>query len=84
MLSLQHNLVDSYDRRFLAFDGHCYMCRAVKRVLERQAARVLWGEARQTLAARPRVGASTPRTCSRAVLVQDSCDNQTVTSSQKG
>ena len=36
--------------RFLAFDGHCYMYRAVKRVLERQAARVLYrGEARQTL-----------------------------------
>ena len=35
---------------FLAFDGHCYMYRAVKRVLERQAARVLYrGEARQTL-----------------------------------
>ena len=34
---------------FLAFDGHCYMYRAVKRVLERQAARVLYrGEARQT------------------------------------
>ena len=34
---------------FLAFDGHCYMYRAVKRVLER-AARVLYrGEARQTL-----------------------------------
>ena len=34
---------------FLAFDGHCYMYRAVRRVLER-AARVLYrGEARQTL-----------------------------------
>ena len=34
---------------FLAFDGHCYMYRAVKRVLER-AARVLYrSEARQTL-----------------------------------
>ena len=36
--------------RFLAFDGHCYMYRAVKRVLERQAARVLYrNKARQTL-----------------------------------
>ena len=35
---------------FLAFDGHCYMYRAVKRALERQAPRVLYrGEARQTL-----------------------------------
>ena len=34
----------------VAFDGRCYMYRAVKRVLERQAARVLYrGEARQTL-----------------------------------
>ena len=58
VLSSQGDLVDSYDpalkeRRtvcFLAFDGHCYMYRAVKRVLERQAARVLYrGEARQTL-----------------------------------
>ena len=58
VLSSQGDLVDSYDAalkehrtvRFLAFDGHCYMYRAVKRVLERQAARVLyWGEARQTL-----------------------------------
>ena len=32
---------------FLAFDRHCYMYRAVKRVLERQAA--YRGEARQTL-----------------------------------
>ena len=47
VLSLQGNLVDSYDPAlkehrtvcFLAFDGHCYMYRAVKRVLERQAAR---------------------------------------------
>ena len=35
---------------FLAFDGHCYMYRAVKRVLERQTARALPGRARQTLA----------------------------------
>ena len=44
------DLVDSYDPVcFLAFDGHCYMYRVVKRVLERQAARVLYrGEARQT------------------------------------
>ena len=58
VLSSQGDLVDSYDPalkehrtvRFLAFDGHCYMYRAVKRVLERQAARVLYrGEARQTL-----------------------------------
>ena len=58
MLSSQGDLVDSYDPAlkehrtvcFLAFDGHCYMYRAVKRVLERQAARVLYrGEARQTL-----------------------------------
>ena len=56
VLSLQGDLVDSYDPAlkehrtvcFLAFDGHCYMYRAVKRVLER-AARVLYrGEARQT------------------------------------
>ena len=51
------SLVDSYDPAlkehravcFLAFDGHCYMYRAVKRVLERQAVCVLRGEARQTL-----------------------------------
>ena len=58
VLSSQGDLVDSYDPAlkehrtvcFLAFDGHCYMYRAVKRVLERQAARVLYrGEARQTL-----------------------------------
>ena len=58
VLSSQGDLVDSYDQAvkehrtvcFLAFDGHCYMYRAVKRVLERQAARVLYrGEARQTL-----------------------------------
>ena len=56
VLSSQGDLVDSYDPAlkehrtvcFLAFDGHCYMYRAVKRVLERQAARVLY-EARQTL-----------------------------------
>ena len=37
-------------RVLLAFDGRCYMYRAVRRVLERQAARVLYrGEARQTL-----------------------------------
>ena len=49
VLSSQGDLVDSYDPAlkehravcFLAFDGHCYMYRAVKRVLERQAARVL-------------------------------------------
>ena len=36
--------------RTVCFDGHCYMYRAVKRVLERQAARVLYrGEMRQTL-----------------------------------
>ena len=57
VLSSQGDLVDSYDPTLkehrtvcLAFDGHCYMYRAVKRVLERQAARVLYrGEARQTL-----------------------------------
>ena len=39
------------------FDGHCYMYRAVKRMLERQAARVLYrGKARQTRR-RPRVEA---------------------------
>ena len=45
VLSSQGDLVDSYDPAlkehravcFLAFDGHCYMYRAVKRVLERQA-----------------------------------------------
>ena len=58
VLSSQGDLVDSYDPAlkehrtvcFLAFDGHCYMYRAVKRVLERQAARVLYiNEATQTL-----------------------------------
>ena len=57
VLNSQGDLVDSYDPAlkehrtvcFLAFDGRCYMYRAVKRVLER-AARVLYrGEARQTL-----------------------------------
>ena len=56
-LSSQSNLVDNYNPAlkehrtvcFLAF-GHYYMYRAVKRVLERQAARVLYrDEARQTL-----------------------------------
>ena len=55
VLSSQGDLADSYDPAkehrtvcFLAFDGHCYMYRAVKRVLERQAARVLHrGETRQ-------------------------------------
>ena len=45
VLSSQGDLVDSYDPAlkehrtvcFLAFDGHCYMYKAVKRVLERQA-----------------------------------------------
>ena len=65
VLSSQGDLVDSYDPAlkehravcFLAFDGHCYMYRAVKRVLERQAARVLCrGEATDP-AAHPRVEA---------------------------
>ena len=35
---------------FLAFHGHCYMQKAVKRALEGQTARVLYrGKARQTL-----------------------------------
>ena len=57
---------------FLAFDGHCYMYRAVKRVLERQAARVLyWGEA----SCRPSEsgGALTPRTCSRGCSGARTC-----------
>ena len=57
VLSSQGDLVDSYDPAlkehrtvcFLAFDGHCYMYRAVKRVLERQARVLYRGEARQTL-----------------------------------
>ena len=84
VLSSQGDLVDSYDPAlkehrtvcFLAFDGHCYMYRAVKRVLERQAARVLYrGEARQTLppiqewrrfdAADMQPGCSGARTCGR-------------------
>ena len=80
VLSSQGDLVDSYDPAlkehrtvcFLAFDGHCYMYRAVKRVLERQAARVLYrGEARQTL---PPIGSAlTPRTCSRACSGARTC-----------
>ena len=84
VLSSQGDLVDSYDPAlkehrtvcFLAFDGHCYMYRAVKRVLERQAARVLYrGEARQALppiqewrrfdAADVQPGCSGARTCAR-------------------
>ena len=75
VLSSQGDLVDSYDPAlkehrsvcFLAFDGHCYMYRAVKRVLERQAA-----GARRGRPCRPSKsgGASTPRTCSGAVLVR--------------
>ena len=70
VLSSQGDLVDSYDPAlkkhrtvcFLAFDGRCYMCRAVKQVLERQAAGVLYrGEARQTL---PPIGEGA-RTCAR-------------------
>ena len=57
VLSSQGDLVDSYDPAlkehrtvcFLAFDGRCYMCRAVKRVLERPARVLYRGEARQTL-----------------------------------
>ena len=53
---------------FLAFDGHCYMYRAVKRVLERQAARVLYrGAARQTL---PPIGDLTPWRAAGPVLVR--------------
>ena len=41
--------------RFLAFDGHCYMYRAVKRALERQAARALPGRGEPALpTTRPR------------------------------
>ena len=76
VLSSQGDLVDSYDPAlkehrtvcFLAFDGHCYMYRAVKRVLERQAARVLYrGEARQTL---PPIQ---ERTCSRGCSGARTC-----------
>ena len=42
---------------FLAFDGHCYMYRAVKRVLERQAARALQGRGEADPAAHRRVEA---------------------------
>ena len=57
VLSSQSDLVDSYNPAlkehrtvcFLAFDGHCYMYRAVKRALERQAARVLYQGKAQTL-----------------------------------
>ena len=71
---LEGDLVDSYDPAlkehrtmcFLAFDGHCYMYRAVKRV---QAARVLYrGEARQTL---PPIGE-----CSRACSGARTCARQ--------
>ena len=57
-LSLQGDVVDSYDPAlkrhrtvcFLCFNGHCYMYRCVKRVLERDAWRTLYrGEARQEL-----------------------------------
>ena len=49
-------MVDSYDPAlkrhrtvcFLCFNGHCYMCRCVKRVLEPRGARCT-GEARQEL-----------------------------------
>ena len=82
VLSSQGDLVDSYDPAlkehrtvcFLAFDGHCYMYRAVKRVLERQAARVLYrGKARQTLPPSKSGGASTPRTCSRGCSGARTC-----------
>ena len=57
-LSSQGDVVDSYDPAlkrhrtvcFLCFNGHCYMYRCVKRVLERDAWRTLYrGEARQEL-----------------------------------
>ena len=62
---LAGDLVDSYDPAlkehrtvcFLAFDGHCYMYRAVKRVLERQAVRALPGRGKADPAAHPRVEA---------------------------
>ena len=71
VLSSQGDLVDSYDPAlkehrtvcFLAFDGHCYMYRAVKRVLRRACST----GARRGRPCRPSKsgGASTPRTCSR-------------------
>ena len=80
VLSSQGDLVDSYDPAlkehrtvcFLAFDGHCYMYRAVKRVLERQAARVPTG-ARRGRPCRPSKsgGALTPRTCSGLFWCED-------------
>ena len=65
MRVLSSQVVDSYDPAlkehrtvcFLAFDGHCYMYRAVKRVLERQAARVLYRRGEADPAAHPRVEA---------------------------
>ena len=89
VLSSQGDLVDSYNPApkertvcFLAFDGHCYMYRAVKRVLEQQAARVLYrGEARQTLPPIKSGGASTPRSAAGPVLVRgpgsESCRRST-------
>ena len=69
VLSSQGILVDSYDPAlkehrtvcFLAFDGHCYMYRAVKQVLEHARG------ARRGRPCRPSKseGALTPRTCSR-------------------
>ena len=52
---------------FLAFDGHCYMYRAVKRVLERQAARVLYRGKRGRPCRPSKSGGALTWTCSRPV-----------------
>ena len=79
VLSSQGDLVDSYDPAlkepapfvFLAFDGHCYMYRAVKRVLERQRRACSTGARRGDPAAHPRVEALRRRgRAAGAVLVR--------------
>ena len=65
VLSSQGDLVDSYDPAlkehrtvcFLAFDGHCYMYRAVKRVRSGRRRVLYRGEVRPDPAAHPRVEA---------------------------
>ena len=75
VLSSQGNLVDSYDPAlkehrtvcFLAFDGHCYMYRAVKRAGAAGGARALPGRGEADPAAHPRVEALRRRRAAGAV-----------------
>ena len=78
VLSLQGNLVDSFDPAlkehrtvcFLAFDGHCYMYRAVKRVLSGRRRACSTGRGKADPAAHPRVEARRRGRAAGLVLVR--------------